>query len=149
MDIFDQFQKFKTNLKTQIEHRPHSQQRNTVLKTKIIQSTLQTQQQQVSDVQRKKTLQHHRSSTLFSAAKENQEKEQKQQQQQQLLQQRFTMVHKQLPEVLPMQQIQQMSDILIDCSEGQINSLSTQYVEELVKLSSIIMYKVKNSKFYS
>ncbi|CAD8135080.1 unnamed protein product [Paramecium octaurelia] len=128
MDLFDQFQRFKTTLKTQIEHRPHSQQRNTVLKTKFNQSTLQTQQQQqVQDVQRKKTLQHHRSSTLFSAAKENQDKVQKQQQQQQ----RFSMVHKQLPEVLPMQQIQQMSDILIDCSEGQINSLSTQYVEEL------------------
>ncbi|CAD8047373.1 unnamed protein product [Paramecium sonneborni] len=49
MDIFDQFQKFKTSLKTQIEHRPHSQQRNTVLKTKFIQSTLQTQQQQLQD----------------------------------------------------------------------------------------------------
>ncbi|CAK83284.1 unnamed protein product (macronuclear) [Paramecium tetraurelia] len=145
MDLFDQFQKFKTNLKTQIEHRPHSQQRNTVLKSNFIQQTLQTQQQQISDVQRKKTLQHHRSSTLFSAAKENQDKLQKQNQQQQ----RFTMVHKQLPEVLSMQQIQQISDVLIDCSEGQINSLSTQYVEELVKLSSIIMYKVKNSKFYS
>ncbi|CAD8137632.1 unnamed protein product [Paramecium pentaurelia] len=96
MDIFDQFQKFKTTLKTQIEHRPHSQQRNTVLKTKFNQSTLQTQQQQqVQNVQRKKTLQHHRSSTLFSAAKENQDKMQKQQQQQQ----RFSMVHKQLPEI--------------------------------------------------
>ncbi|TNV74648.1 hypothetical protein FGO68_gene14661 [Halteria grandinella] len=111
--------------------------RNTVLKTKFNQESLHTQ----NDVQRKKTLQHHRSSTLFSATKENQQQKQSQQ--------RFSVVSKQLPDVLPLQQIQQISDILIDCSEGQINQLQTQYVEELVKLSSIIMYKVKNSKFYS
>lgn len=41
-----------------------------------------------------------------------------------------------------------MSDILIDCSDAHFNQQSPQYVEELVKLSSIIMYKVKNSKYY-
>ncbi|CAK78872.1 unnamed protein product (macronuclear) [Paramecium tetraurelia] len=123
MDLFDQFQRFKTTLKTQIEHRPHSQQRNTVLKTKFNQSTLQTQQQQqVQDVQRKKTLQHHRSSTLFSAAKENQDKVQKQQQQQQ----RFTMVHKQLPEVLPICPIFQLIVVRVKQTRYQPNMSKSQ-----------------------
>ena len=42
-----------------------------------------------------------------------------------------------------------MNDLLIDTTEQQFNNLETKYVEELIKLSSVIMYKVKNSKFYS
>lgn len=42
MDLFDQFQQFKTSLKTRVEHRPHSQMRNTVLKTKFNQESLHT-----------------------------------------------------------------------------------------------------------
>lgn len=37
---------------------------------------------------------------------------------------------------------------MIDVSDSQFDRLPLKYVEELIKLSSVIMYRVKNSKFY-
>ena len=37
---------------------------------------------------------------------------------------------------------------MIDVSDSQFDRLPIKYVEELIKLSSVIMYRVKNSKFY-
>ena len=40
-----------------------------------------------------------------------------------------------------------MQDILIDASEADINDIPRGYVEELIKLSSVIMFRIKNCNF--
>lgn len=38
--------------------------------------------------------------------------------------------------------------MLINTSDNEFNELSRSYIEDLIKLSSIIMFKVKSSSFY-
>jgi hypothetical protein len=53
-----------------------------------------------------------------------------------------------LEEVVPFSMLEKIQDAFIDASESQFNRLQLNYVEELIKLSGVIMYKVKNSRFY-
>lgn len=44
--------------------------------------------------------------------------------------------------------MQDFQNTLINTSDGEFNDLPRSYIEDLIKLSSIIMFKVKSSNFY-
>jgi len=50
---------------------------------------------------------------------------------------------------VPLSRLYEMQDTFHNASDREFNSLSSEYVEELIKLSSVIMQRVKGSAYYT
>jgi len=56
---------------------------------------------------------------------------------------------KKLNDKFPLSKIYEIQDLFYNVSEKEFNELSAEYVEELIKLSSVIMHRVKSSNYYT
>jgi len=56
---------------------------------------------------------------------------------------------KKLTDKFALSKIYEIQDLFYNVSEKEFNELSQEYVEELIKLSSVIMHRVKNSNYYT
>lgn len=56
---------------------------------------------------------------------------------------------KKLTDKFPLSKIYEIQDLFYNVSEKEFNDLSPEYVEELIKLSSVIMHRVKSSNYYT
>jgi len=50
---------------------------------------------------------------------------------------------------LPLSRVYELQDLFYNISDKGFDQLSSEYVEELIKLSSVIMHRVKNSSYYN
>ncbi|KRX02440.1 hypothetical protein PPERSA_10057 [Pseudocohnilembus persalinus] len=56
--------------------------------------------------------------------------------------------NRQADEIIPQYRIQEIQDVLVDVNDQDFIQLPREYIEDLIKLSSVIMFKVKSSSYY-
>lgn len=56
---------------------------------------------------------------------------------------------KRMSDRLPLSKIYELQDLFYNVADKEFNDLSSEYVEELIKLSSVIMHRVKSSNYYT
>jgi len=56
---------------------------------------------------------------------------------------------KKLIDQLPLSKLYEIQDLFYNVSDREFNELSSEYIEELIKLSSVVMHRVKNSNYYT